>query len=396
MKVTNSFGCSKTSDTLSINIFALPAKPTITTTGSSNPCEGEPVVLQSSYATGNKWSNGATTPSITVKSSGSFFVKYSNTNGCSSISDTIALLFRPAPIKPTVAVTGKLNTCNGDSVKLSVSTPGVPDWNDASMTVANSIVVYTSGEYFAHYVNSDGCQVYSDTVAVNFTQFQPTPVITLKGSLCEGNTVTLISSLPDGNNWDDAASTKNDSLKVTMDGTYTVTNIQKGVCVAKSDPYVVAFQPRPAQPVITEVGDSLISSVLGSSYQWLSDKGLVPNSNRRSIKPTFGSNYRVIVYSSLGCASPTSDKYNKQFTAIEEISAAGLGIYPNPFSADFTISVEEAGTYTYSIQNQLGQEIQSGDLKQGYNTITTDFSAGVYQVIISTPNGNVSNKLIKQ
>lgn len=394
--VTNAFGCVKTSNTLVVTINPLPPKPLITTTGSANPCEGEPVMLSSSYTSGNTWSTGANTESIVVNSGGRFWVTYSNFNGCMSTSDTLDLTFRPAPAKPTVSVAGNPNTCIGDSVKLSVSTPSNSTWNDAANTVSNTLVVYTNGNYFAQFVNTDGCQVYSDTVAVRFTQFQATPIITLTGSLCEGNTVLLTSSLKQGNTWNDLAQTQNDSLYVTEGGSYAVQNIANGVCVANSAPYTVTFEPRPAQPSIYEFGDSLFSSVLGFSYQWISDKGVVENSNHYAIKPTFTSNYQVIVYSEIGCSSALSADYYKGFTGIEELTAAGIVIFPNPFRSELKMIIEGTGTHTYNIINQLGQVMQSGTLSPGLNVLSTDFASGIYLVEITNDTGVFKSKLIKQ
>ncbi|MES2628873.1 MAG: CUB domain-containing protein, partial [Bacteroidota bacterium] len=265
--VTNAFGCSRTSDTVNVIINAIPDRPVISVSGPANPCEGEPVILSSSYGgNGNLWNTGATTNSITIRKSGSFYVSYTDGNGCRSYSDTISKAFRAAPVKPAVTISGKLNTCIGDSVKLTVNTPGTPTWNDAAATADKSLVVYTNGFYFAKFVNAEGCQVFSDSIRVEFTQYQPTPVITVSGTFCEGTTALLVSSLEFGNTWNDAAQTKNDTLRITTGGTYRVKNVQNGVCVAFSEPVTVSFVPKPATPSVTQSGDSLFSSVLGYSY----------------------------------------------------------------------------------------------------------------------------------
>jgi hypothetical protein len=62
------------------------ATPTITASGSTSICQGENVTLTSSLSNSYLWSNGATTQSIVVDTTGSYSVTVTNTNGCSASS----------------------------------------------------------------------------------------------------------------------------------------------------------------------------------------------------------------------------------------------------------------------------------------------------------------------
>lgn len=391
----NAAGCISKSDTLKVVLNPVPAKPIITQNSSPNPCLGEPVEFESNYPTGNTWSNGRTTQKIIVYTSGTYNLSYTDSKGCSAVSDDIDLDFRPAPVRPKVAVDGKLKTCIGDTVNLSVNTANTSSWNDENLTYGNTLEVLKSGAYFAVHTNDDGCVVYSDTAVVEMTQFQADPTITVKGSLCEGNTVLLITNHPKGNVWTDDNTMTNDTIKVTSDGDYFVVNTQNRVCVAYSDTVSIVFEPRPARPDIYELGDSLFSSVVGYSYQWLNEKGIVSNSNHISIKPKVTSFYRVIVYSESGCASDASPKYFKGFTGIEELSLAGYDVYPSPFEKNFTVD-SKAKNATYTLINALGKQVASGKLKTGKNDIHVDVAIGIYTLNIKDENGVISTKLIKQ
>src|SRR5690606_33948838 len=61
-----------TSAPATLTVNALPAKPTILTSGSTTFCEGGSVTLTSSTGATYLWSNGATTQSINVITSGSY------------------------------------------------------------------------------------------------------------------------------------------------------------------------------------------------------------------------------------------------------------------------------------------------------------------------------------
>jgi hypothetical protein len=59
-------------------------KPTITPAGPVNSCSTTPVTLTSSVATGNVWSTGATTQSISVNNSGDYSVTVTGSEGCTA------------------------------------------------------------------------------------------------------------------------------------------------------------------------------------------------------------------------------------------------------------------------------------------------------------------------
>ncbi len=394
--ITNVAGCSKVTAVLAVVINPIPPKPVITLIGSANPCEGEPVTLESSYVGGNVWSTGATTDDITVTSTGNYFVRFTNSNGCSAKSDTTKLVFRPAPLRPTISVTGKVNTCNGDSVRLSVNTTPTSTWNDAGATVNNNLVVYGSGSFFAKYTNADGCLVLSDTVTTVFTQLQPEINISIIGNnFCEGNTVILTVNTPNGNTWNDAAATKNDSLVVGTTGTYFVRNVANGVCVAYSDTVDIEFDAKPAQPGITFANDTLFSTVLGTNYQWIDQEGPISNTNFPYHKPTHTGTYHVTVFSAKGCASDPSVGYYIGFTGISDIEQANIEVSPNPFTDFININAVESNNASYILTNQLGQVVMTGELKLGDNSLDIELSSGIYQLIVND-NGKIANvRLVK-
>lgn len=73
------------------------ATPTITANGSTSLCQGESVTLTSSPSNNYLWSNGATTQSIAVDSTGSYSVTVTNTNGCTASSSIETVNVTMAP-----------------------------------------------------------------------------------------------------------------------------------------------------------------------------------------------------------------------------------------------------------------------------------------------------------
>ena len=91
--------------------------PTITASGATTFCQGDSVVLTSSSATGNTWSNGATTQSITVSTSGNYSVTVSN-GSCSATSSPTVVTVNSAPIVTMSALANFINI-NANSINLN-------------------------------------------------------------------------------------------------------------------------------------------------------------------------------------------------------------------------------------------------------------------------------------
>ncbi len=84
------------------------ATPIITVTGNSTICQGDTVVLTSSSTTDNSWSNGATTPTINVTTSGTYTVTVSPA-GCNSATSTGTIVTVNA--LPTVSLSALNDVC---------------------------------------------------------------------------------------------------------------------------------------------------------------------------------------------------------------------------------------------------------------------------------------------
>jgi hypothetical protein len=121
---------------------------TIIANGPTTFCSGGSVVLSGNI--GGTWSTGVTTPSITVTTSGDYFV--TNSTLCGSLnSNHIIVTVNPLPTASVISAGGPTTLCNNDSVILSGNNGGI--WNNGATT--SSITVKTSGDYFV--INSNSC-----------------------------------------------------------------------------------------------------------------------------------------------------------------------------------------------------------------------------------------------
>ena len=152
---------------INVIVNALPSTPIISASGSTSFCTGGSVVLSSSAATGNIWSNGATTQTITATTSGTYSVIVIDNNGCtaSSVGTTLNLSNAPAPTVYASAT----QACSGETVTLTSSTADSYTWSNGATT--QFIQVTATGTFSVVTTNADSCMGVgtSNTVNVTFT-----------------------------------------------------------------------------------------------------------------------------------------------------------------------------------------------------------------------------------
>jgi hypothetical protein len=181
----NAAGDESPRASITVTVNALPTTPVITANGATSFCTGGSVELSSSSATGNVWSNNATTQVITVTASGSYSVTVTDNNGCSASSSATTVNVSNAPI-PTVTASAT-QACSGDVITLTSSTADSYSWSNGDTT--QSIQVTNTGSFTVTTTNTDACAGVgaSDAVSVTFTA---TP--TAAGSFTtNGNIVTF-------------------------------------------------------------------------------------------------------------------------------------------------------------------------------------------------------------
>jgi gliding motility-associated-like protein len=247
-----------------IVIASTPTPANILVSGPTTFCEGDSVVL-----TGNVdgvWNTGETSPSITVKTPGDYFVTNS-TNCGSAPSNHIIVTVNPLPIAPLIT-SGPPSICAGDSVLLSGNNNnGV--WNTGALT--QSIVVKLPGEYFVIQSNSCGEDTSNRIlITVNPQPLAPTILINGPTNLCVGDSAILSGNNNNGV-WNTGELTQ--SIKVKLPGEYFV--IQSNLCGEDtSNRILITVTPLPTAPLITSsppticAGDSVLLSGNTNNGVW--------------------------------------------------------------------------------------------------------------------------------
>ncbi len=136
--------------------YAPLVSPAIATTGTTTFCQGNFVTLSTTPATSYLWSNGSTTQSLVVTTSGNYSVTVTNTTGCSATSTAVAVTVYPLPPIPVIIVNG---------VTLTSSAPSGNQWyfngNMISGAVLQTYVITQNGNHAVVVTNTNNCSATS-------------------------------------------------------------------------------------------------------------------------------------------------------------------------------------------------------------------------------------------
>ena len=307
VKVFSGPGCYSQSELTAVSYLSSPPIPIVSISGSNTFCDGDSITLTSTPADEYQWSNGATTPAITITETGTYSVIVYQ-GSCSNVSAPNNITFNPLPPKPFITTSGSTNLCSGQSVTLTSSSLNSNVWSNGATTV--SIVVAQAGNFTVN-IGSGSCSATSDPMNVAVISLPSRPVITANGSLsiCPGTAVTLTSSALSQNLWSNGATTR--SIVVSAGGSFSVKATQNGCTSSQSTTSSVTLKSAPSKPTITVTSGSTtlqnssssvtLRSSSASSYLWTN------NATTRSLTVRTPGIYRVTVFNSNGCSNTSND-----------------------------------------------------------------------------------------
>ncbi len=369
VSVTALGGCTAEATSPTITVFELPVV-NINADGPTSFCSGGSVTLDAGEGwTSVLWSNGLTTPEITVSEGGLYSVTATNANGCSD-TDSINITVFDNP-DPLVVADGPTSFCADSDVTLDVGDTFTSVlWSNGS--TSNSISVNQSGVYTSIVTNANGC---SATTSISVTVFNlPEPVITPDGptTFCADESVTLDLGESFASILWSNGSTLN-SININQSGIYSATVTNANGCSATTSISVTVFNL--PEPVITPDGpttfcaDESVTLDLGESFAsilWSNGSTL------NSININQSGIYSATVTNANGCSATTSISVTV-FNLPEPIIAADG---PTNFCADSDVTLD-VGVLFASVLWSSG----STD-----NSITVNQS-GLYTATVTNANG---------
>jgi len=337
------FGCY---DTVQQNITIV--SPSISgniTASDTVVCAGTPVLLVAP-ACGSctyLWSTGSANDSITVTTTGIYFVTITDANGC-PYSTFIKILVNNAPPAIITSTNGN-EICLGEYTYLNV--PMGQNWTYLWSSTDPAVNGQTTGSVFVSPAlpgvynysvivtdTSTGCADTSLTFVLTVRTPPVPPTVTAIGSstICQGDTVTLVATHPDPTvtfKWNTGE--VNDTIKVWKNGCYTAVVTDTNGCTAFTIhcvtvnplPYLCSFY----EGCMDTCAPFLIKGPLGgSSYQWVFNGNILPGDTFQNYLANVSGAYSVIVTNSFGCTDTTGILNLNLYPCPEDSSCATLHI----------------------------------------------------------------------
>jgi len=382
LTVTNTCGTDNTDITVTVTPSTITA--VITADGPTTFCPGEDVVLTSNQTSGNLWSTGATTQSITVSTAGTYTLGVSN--GCANALASQVVTVAGAPVA-SITANGPTTFCSGGSVILTSNNTTGNLWSTGATT--QSITVSTAGNYVLTVSSSCGTSTANIQIIVNGG---PAVQITGGTSFCSGDSLLLTATGGTTYLWSDG--TQGNTVYITEAGNYTV--VADDACGQGTASIAIVESIIQANFVPSTYSTSLLVPV---SFNNTSSPGATTNSwdfgdgdQSSDVSPVHafetGGTFEVslTVTNNEGC----SDTHTAQILIIDQPSSLQV---PNVFSPNndqandlFIINASGIQDYHLSIFNRWGEIlIESDNPLEGWDGKYNgnDASEGTYYYIVT-------------
>ena len=303
-------GCTSPSSSINIGQRSI----SVTASGPTTFCAGGSVTLTASAADSYLWSNGATTQSINVTSSGDYSVVGSFNDGCSIPSSSVAVSV--SSIATSISA-DRTTVCPGGSIQLTSSVTGGPaasyQWygSGGSPISGATSATYTltpadGGYIYLVATDANGCSATSNAILYNVSQPSASIAVMGPATFCEGGSTTLMSSPGASYLWSTGETSQ--FINVTQSGSYTVTVTNADGCSATSAPTTITVNPNPATPAITasgpttfcEGGSVTLTAPSGYMYAWSN------GATTQSIVVNASGSYSVTLTNANGCSATSA------------------------------------------------------------------------------------------
>jgi hypothetical protein len=356
--VTDANGCTGTA----LASAVIPASPQVLISGTPNICAGSNTILTatpgfSSYF----WSSGQSDNSISVNTTGTYFVTVSDNAACTGTA-SFNVTIQPPPL---VQITGPSQICSGSNAVFTARGGNFNSyiWSNNSQT--SSITVSNPGNYSVTVTDSNGC---TGTASVNLLVGSSLSINLIELAYqCNGELVLDAGAGFQTYNWSSGSTSQLDTLR--FDGMVTVTVTDASGCTGEATATVMI--PNPPQvfisgPIQLCTGELALLSATPGFLNYLWSNGQI-NSD---ITVSMGGAYSLVVTDDYGCQASSN------FFITENDG-------PQPFISGTSVICPNSTT----ILSALG-EFENWEWSTGQTTpqiIVSD--EGVYVVTVTDMNG---------
>ena len=359
-------GCTATAIS-TVNVVPAP----VVAVNSVSICRGSSAVLIATGASDYQWSNGATTPIISVSPANTSTYTVVGSIGTCNSSAIATVTVRPLPI---VLVSSAV-ICAGQSTSLNASGASVYSWSNGS--VNNSITV--SPAVTTNYTVVGTTNSCSDT-ALSIVTVNPLPLVSVNSAtICPGSTAILSANGATSYQWSNGATQPSISVSPMSTTTYSVVGTTLG-CSATTFATVtistILSVNASADDTICS-GSSAVLSVPsaspGSTFSWVPTVGVSnPAAASPLVSPVATTTYTVTVTDPTGCygsdvVTVCIDPIITASVVVQNVSCAG-----GQDGAATISAVGGTGPFLYQWSNGCDTARCSGLTPGSYTAIVTD------------------------
>jgi len=394
--------CVISSNTLTV-ITSTPAAPTITANIPNPVCAGNTVTLTSSYPTGNSWSTGATTASITVNTAGSYTVTNTTSGGCvSPASAPYNVVYNTVAAQILNGATASF--CTGSSVILNAATCSSCTylWKRGTVTVGttSSVTVNVAGTYVLTVTNS-GCSATA-SITVTHALNPPVPIISpTTVSYCQGAPFNLSTPPVSGMTYQWLMSSANISgatfntymiPSALAAGTYVfnVKETNSSGCSSTSANRIAVIHPLPTVTPVTVSPSTTVcqgqtvvlteTAVAGQTYTWYHIGSTTSIGTGHVLTINYTGDFYVTASTGFGCTNSTTPVHIA-VTPTPSVSITAAGPTTVCFGGSVLLNASAVTGATY--QWYVGGTPITGATSQSYTATTS----GSYDVVVTVPPG---------
>ncbi len=379
----------------------IPITPSITANGLVTFCQGQNVTLTSSTSTNNLWSNGSTSQSITVNTTGNYFVTHTGPSGCSISSTSIPVIVNPLP-SATISISGNASStfCFPYSRILTASTASSYLWSTGA--TSKTLFVNQSGTYFVT-TTSNGCSVTSANIIITVNPLPSAAgIITGNTTVCkEQNAVTYtVPSITDATSYiwtlPSGATGTSNTNSITVN--YGASAISGNVTLKGNNScgdgaittLAVTVNVKPATPTITLNG-LVLQSDAPTGNQWYNQNGPIVNAVSQNYNLVSDGSYYVVTTNSNGCSSNVSKILNAIFLGVNNYELENLIFYPNPMQN--VLHIDYDNEFSGKITDISGKTLMNINTK---DIDVSSLSAGIYLLDIVSDEKHYVSKIVKE
>ncbi|SHJ48249.1 Por secretion system C-terminal sorting domain-containing protein [Aquimarina spongiae] len=373
-----------------------------------------------------EWSNGGTTQNIDNLIAGTYIVFVVDANGCQvegtiTVEQPNTITIEPVAVESPTCAEG-----NDGQIDLNITGGQAPYtylWNTGS--TSNSLQNLSAGIYRIEITDATGCKAFYETTLEN-----PEPLLidmVERRSLCNDQSLELDVSIDDSNatySWTSTNGfTSSESIvNLTHTGTYTATVTNGSGCVGVGQVNIETFdRPIDSNFYITtqaytneDVILINVSNPIGETVDWNVPEGveIISQSNEELVvrfeqEGAYDINMRsyqgdcFLDFEKTILVQPAIDAPQVTNTNLRGFIEEFI-LYPNPSAGDFNakISLKETSNIKIKIIDLVSGATMNERSESNNQEFLLDYSlsmsTGVYLMLLETPYGSETRKLIVQ